>query len=183
MANVNPQTQSVLFKLPAEIRNMIVSMACESTTLNYNAPRNPQGPIDGRKWRPDIPPPPPKSGNPTAPAIVLTCKRMHEESIQVLYANATFSFNYPSDLRIWAEVIPFDLRKLVRRVELVHNRSINQRLRDVWSKFVREETGLRVEVPLVKGSWRRARTGWGASRGGYAMGPPPRRRALESDDE
>ncbi|CZT24180.1 uncharacterized protein RCC_09897 [Ramularia collo-cygni] len=148
---MNFQSQSPFHNLPPEIRNRITILICESTTLLYNHPSRLFNPTDSRARLPEgNPPPNSNQKKPRAPAYLLTCKKTYTESHQLLYAMAKFQFAFPSDLKVWAKIIPFDLQRLVTRLELLHDRSMAPDAVQKWKDFIEGETGLGVEVPLYK---------------------------------
>lgn len=112
------QTSSLLLTLPAELRNRIFELAASTTTITWKkraalSPDTRADPIKAGEKAPEI-----FDGKPSAPGYILCCKQVYLDSIEVLYANATFSFETRDSLRNWNGQIEKGKLDLVKEIEV-----------------------------------------------------------------
>jgi hypothetical protein len=111
---VNPssttnQSDSKLLNLTPELRNKIFKLVLMNTKLSWNRRRCfPKSAFTALQLKND--------GKPNPPALVVVCKQLHSETIQVLYHEARFNFERLPVLRIWLLRFSVDHLKLVKRV-------------------------------------------------------------------
>lgn len=145
--NINPQTGSNFFKrLPAEIRTHIIGLVYESITLAYCTPHKKRYKSVSPHCAPTSVPEASLSGKPKAPALIFCCKRLYVESLGLLYQSATFWFEGPFEVALWAMSISSQYQALIQNA-VVHSHLPSSKLaEELYDHFFEEMTGLKGRV-------------------------------------
>ena len=125
-ASTAARQDSLLLRLPSEIRNAIYELVLSG--LYITIPK-----FYGKNYH---------GSNPIG--LLLTCKRIHAEAIQVYYASATFHFkSYPlENLEKWTKGIGPARTALVKNVRFTRHRSLDETLEvvsEVSDEWVRDD--------------------------------------------
>ncbi|KAK4494392.1 hypothetical protein PRZ48_014690 [Zasmidium cellare] len=100
LQNASGQENSGLFKLPAGLRNRIYELAFKDTTVCVRSKT---------KNEPD--------GATVVPGLLLACKLLYAEALQIHFANTIFEFTSTTRIAQWLRNIGPENRELVARVD------------------------------------------------------------------